>query len=313
VRKFKAIPGCVCFEVDGAAFEAHVGPSQIEQEALVYGAAFPGDGRLQWLLAKQKVLLGEVAGAKFSRQGARASGDFNTGMGNSLIFLVECVSALGNLGVHFDLLVDGDNALLFLSPGSLDLVLREFGRLVTESSGHEVKLERPTTVIEEIRFGGSAPVYLGAKLGWMMVREWHRVLSGAFCSHIHLKEPKFAKLWMSGVARCELSLARGVPILQEWAVKAIQALPTNRPVKTDFYRDYFAVGAWVAEVGTAVPVSLDARISFEKAFGVSVDDQLRFESSLNFDRIGDQYTFYEPKRFSHWIDEVGVHESWQLC
>jgi hypothetical protein len=311
VRKFNAIPDCVCFEIDGAAFEAHVGPSQLEQEAAVYGAAFPGDDRLRWLLGCQKQLLGEVAGAKFSRPGARASGDFNTGMGNSLIFLVEVVSALRVLGVHFDVLVDGDNALLFLKRSDLGLVVGNFAALVTRSSGHEVKLEAPTSVVEEIRFGGSAPVYLGSRLGWSMVREWHRVLSGAFCSHVHLREPVFARRWMLGVAQCELSIARGVPILQEWAVRAQHALSGVRVARADFYRDQFALGASLVGVDAAVQVDMDARISFEKAFGVSVDEQVAIENGFEFSGLRKSYSFYTPKRFSHWIDEVGVHDTWE--
>jgi hypothetical protein len=283
----------------------------LEQERLVYQRAFPGDARLRWLLDKQKELVGSVSGAKFSRPGGRASGDFNTGLGNSLIFLVECVSAMRELGVPYDILVDGDNALLFVKTGDLSHVVQNFAPLVERSSGHEVKLEAPTTTIERIRFGGAAPIFLGPRLGWSMVRDWVRVLSGAFSSHVHLNEPKFAKRWMYGVARCELSVARGVPILQEWAVKAIQALRTGKKLKEDFFLDYFAQGAWFADEGAATVVTLDARISFEKAFGVDVDSQLRFERGFNFDGVSLPEQQYTPKRFFHWLDEVGVHEHWR--
>lgn len=310
VRKFSAFTRCVAMEVDGAAFEAHVGPAQIREESAVYKAAFPGDRRLRWLLERQTRLQGSVAGAKFSREGGRASGDFNTGMGNSLIFLCETISALRQLNVHFDVLVDGDNALLFLEHEHLDLVVQNFSALVQASSGHEVKLERPVDYVEGIRFGGSAPVYLGARLGYGMVREWQRVLSGAFSSHVHLNEPKFAKKWMNGVARCELSVARGVPVLQAWALGAIAAIG-GRSAKVDFYRDYVAMGAWLAETDTAVQVCLDARISFERAFGLSVDEQLAIEKSFDYSMVGREEVKYLPKRFAHWIDEVGVHETWR--
>jgi len=312
-RKFAAMPDCVCFEIDGAAFEAHVGPHQLDQEELLYAAAFPGDRRLRWLLQRQKSLLGSVAGAKFSRPGARASGDYNTGMGNSLIFLVEVVSALRELGVRADVLVDGDNALLFVSRAVLPVVLRDFARLVRESSGHEVKLERPTSVIEEIRFGGSAPVWCGKKVGWSMVREWNRVLSGAFSSHIHLREPKFAKRWMNGVARCELSIARGVPVLQSWALGAIHALSGAKLPRADFYRDYFALGAWIASEDAMVPVEDEARHSFARAFGVLPEEQKVMEGSFDFSSMDLPWDFRWPKRFCHWMEEGGVHDSWNLA
>jgi len=311
VRKFRAIANCVCFEIDGAAFEAHVGPAQLVEEHCVYRRAFPGDRRLRWLLNAQRRLVGTVSNAKFSRDGCRASGDFNTGMGNSLIFLVECISALRGCGVHFDLLVDGDNALLFVSEPDLALVIRDFPVLVERSSGHEVKLERPTKIIEEIRFGGSAPVQVGR--GWAMVREWHRVLSGAFVSHIHLREPKFARIWMNGVARCELSLARGVPILQEWAVRAINTLATGKKIKEDFYRDYFAMGASLATLDEVSTVTLATRLSFERAFGVSVDEQLAIEAGFSFEGMNRPWRHFDPHSFERWMDEVGVHETWRLC
>lgn len=308
VRKFSAIRDCVCFEIDGKAFEAHVGPAQLSQEHSTYLGAFRGDKRLAWLLSVQGKLFGRVSGAKFSRLGCRASGDFNTGLGNSLIFLVECISALRVVGVHFDLLVDGDNALLFVAKADLPAVLADFARLVETSSGHEVVLERPTSILEEIRFGGSAPVYLGSKLGWRMVREWHRVLSSAMSSHIYLKEPVFARRWMSGVAQCELSLARGVPILQEWAVSIIQALGPVKAIKDDFLADYRYLGASRVELDAAEPVAVEARISFERAFGVNPADQISMESCQPY--LGSSWQVFAPISFQDWMDEVGIHETW---
>lgn len=311
LRKFRAMPECVCMEVDGAAFEAHVGPASVAAEHRVYGAAFPGDRRLQSLLRVQLELLGEVDGAKFWREGCRASGDFNTGMGNSLICLVEVVAALRLLAIPFDVLVDGDNALLFFRSRDLPVVLANFAPAVARSCGQEFKLERPASTVEEIRFGGSAPIFLGGRLGWTMVREWHRVLSGAFCSHVHLREPKFARRWMAGVARCELSLARGVPVLQAWALGAIRALEGVRLARPDVFAEYFYLGGWLAGLGDAVPVTVDARISFEKAYGVSIDDQLAWEASFDFGGLEGEWSFFEPLYFHDWIDEVGVHDSWR--
>jgi len=233
-------------------------------------------------------------------------------MGNSLIFLAEVVSALRELGVRADVLVDGDNALLFVSRGVLALVLREFPRLVRESSGHEVKLERPTSIIEEIRFGGSAPVWCGKKIGWSMVREWNRVLSGAFSSHIHLREPKFAKRWMNGVARCEMSIARGVPVLQSWALGAMHALSGAKLPRADFYRDYFALGAWIANEDAMVPVEDEARHSFARAFGVLPEEQKVMERGFTFSSMDLPWDYRWPKRFEHWMEEGGVHDSWHL-
>nr|UUW21111.1 MAG: reverse transcriptase-like protein [Sanya tombus-like virus 8] len=313
VRKFRAIEGCVCVEVDGKSFESHVGASQLDSEFSVYKAAFPGDRRLAWLLSKQRRLEGTLeCGARFSREGGRASGDFNTGMGNSLIFLVECVSAMKVLGIHFDLLVDGDNAVLFCRGSDYHLVRDRFANLVVQSSGHECSVDSVAHVIEEIRFGGSAPVNLG-KHGWCMVRDWKRVLSGAFSSHVHLRHPKFAKEWMTGVAMCELSCSRGVPVLQSWALGAIRALGHKGKVRPDFFRDYYARGAWLAGTEYQSTVEDVARLSFERAFGVTKEEQLRLEKGWDFGSIAQftaDFDCYDPDSFQEYLTFDELHLQW---
>jgi hypothetical protein len=290
-KKFASFRKCVCFEADGKAFEAHVGPDSLRREQNVYKAAFPGDSRLRFLLSKQLELHGTTScGAKFSRKGARASGDFNTGMGNSLIFLVEVVAALRLYDLsHFDVLVDGDNVLVFLEQDESRPVLDGFSKTILESSGHEVLLERPAFVLEDVRFGGSAPVFLGGGRGWSMVREYHRVLSGAFSSHVYLREAVFAREWMVGVAMCELSQARGVPILQSFFVSALRALGSVRRVREHPFADYLVKGAWFASVDDALSVSVDARLSFESAFGVTPEEQVRLEKSFSRMEFGSSW------------------------
>ncbi|QKN22641.1 RNA-dependent RNA polymerase [Erysiphe necator associated ambiguivirus 1] len=317
VRKLSAIPDCVCFEIDGKSFEAHVGPASLRAEQAVYRSAFPGDRRLEWLLHAQLKLEGTVAGAKFSRDGGRASGDFNTGLGNSLIFLVECISALRELGVHFDLLVDGDNALVFVSSRDVALVRAGIGPAILASSGHEVALERGASRPEGVRFGGSAPVHLG-RFGWTMVREWERVVSGATTSHKHLDQPAFALRWVKGVAMCELSLALGVPVLQEFALGLLRASSgVRKQVKAEWYGDQFFAGAWFATSDMARPVTREARLSFAAAFGVSPEEQEEMEvllrqrfDSWNFSVEDIGFRKVEVTSFAEWMSVVGIHQSW---
>jgi len=314
VRKFRSITDCVVFEVDGAAFEAHVGPDQLVLEHAIYNGAIRDTG-LAKLLREQLTLRGALpCGAKFSRPGGRASGDFNTGMGNSLIMLGVVVGVLEDIGVKFDVLVDGDNALVFLSRPDLGRVVGEFAPRVLESTGHEVVLERPVDYIEGIRFGGSAPVYLGPSLGWSMVREWGRVLSCAFASHRWLREPRFAREWIRGVAMCELSLARGVPVLQAWALGGLKATDDVRRVRSHPHVDYFVQGAWLAGESSSVPVSMQARISFARAFGLEPEAQVALERKLSRLELGtllrSTYQYHRSDNFEHWREEPGIHERW---
>jgi hypothetical protein len=308
VRKFRNFRECVVFEVDGKAFEAHVGTESLKAEHKVYTSAYGSDRRLARLLRVQECLSGRTEGGwEFSRPGGRASGDVNTGMGNSLLMLAVVVGVLrGFPGLHFDVAVDGDNALLFMEADRLDEVVSEFPTRALRHSGQEVVLERPVRIIEQIRFGRSAPVDLGPGRGWTMVRELNNVLSGMCSSHIHLRHAAFAPLWLRGVAMCELSLARGVPVLQAVTLKLLQATETRKAVKADFYRDYFYVGAWLAGRECALPVHADTRASFWRAFGVDPEEQVRLEGR-SLAGLGYQYEGVvppDPDWFAAWPGSV---------
>jgi hypothetical protein len=271
-------------------------------EHAVYLAAYSGSKELRRLLSHQLVLEGETeGGVKFRRPGGRASGDFNTGMGNTLIMLAVTVGVLKTFGCQFDVLVDGDNALVFLPGVAAGRVFSGFTHRALEFSGHEMQLEKPVTVLEQIRFGQSAPISIGHGLGFTMVREPLKVLSGLCASHVHLREEKFGRRWLHGVARCELSLARGVPVLQAAALKLLRTTDSRKQVPADRYREYFYLGAWLAEEKAALPVSDEARASYEKAFGVTPDEQLSVEKSLR--GLG---------RWPEQLDDYPVRDSW-LC
>lgn len=295
VRKFKSLEDCVCFEADGKAWEAHVGPDGLKPEHDVYMAAFPRDRRLRYLLSKQLSLEGVLpCGAKFSRKGGRASGDYNTGMGNSLLMLAICAGVLNTFGIPFDLAVDGDNCLVFLRGVDASRVIAYFGSMVTQQSGQELVLEKPVRVVEEIRFGQSAPVFLGEGLGWTMVRDYRKVISGALSSHRWLREPLFAKEWCVGVLRCELSLSIGLPVLQAWVLACLRDMDFKGAVREHPHRDYQAIGAWFAREEESRDVSEACRVSFERAFGLTVPEQLLLEKGFGFNWSGRFEAFESP-------------------
>jgi len=308
-RKFDQFEDCVVFEVDGKAFEAHVTKPHLVQEHRAYLAAYGGDKRLAYLLGKQEFVGVTQNGVKFSRMGGRASGDFNTGMGNTLIMLSVCSGVLKTYRCKFDILADGDNALVFLERGSLRLVVDNFARDVLQSSGFEMTLEKPVDYLEGIRFGRSAPVNVGSF--WTMVREPWSVLSGAYASHRWLREPSFGRRWVNGVARCELSLALGVPVLQAAALHVLKTTESLKGVPVDALTDYFVVGAWLAGVEDVIEVSSVARASFERAFGLSVEEQLLWEEKLCRVAVGHPQGILSMPPYSRWREaEPGLYESY---
>jgi len=271
----------VVFEADGKGVEAHVSTCQLREEHAVYRAAYPRYGSLRRVLSYQLVVEGRTAcGWKFSRPGGRASGDFNTGMGNSLVMLAAVASGIPD-DVPYDVLVDGDNALVFMAGRDVARVYPHFHARVLEQCGQELTLESPVSILEAVRFGQSAPVELGNGLGWTMARDWKKVLSTFAASHRWLQEPVFGRRWLYDVCRCELSLARGLPVVQECFLRMLRHIGRDRrQVNEGSLADLFIQGAWLAEETDVVPVSLTARLSYERAFGLGVWDQLLMESSF---------------------------------
>jgi len=312
VRKFRSLPSCVVFEVDGKAFEAHCDAWQLQLEHSVYEAAYPGDRDLQRMLAKQLVNFGVTAnGVRFSREGGRASGDFNTGMGNTLIMSAVVVAVLRELKVPFDVLVDGDNALVFLRQCDSSRVCRVFAQEVLKVSGHEMVLERPVSFIEGVRFGQSAPVL--TQRGWTMVRDFRKVLSQGTSNHAHLHDPRFVAPFLHGVALCELSLNAGVPILGVWAEKLRKATVGGRAVDAAIHRDYQALGVRTELLREDMfEVASDcARQSFSRAFGVAPETQVLLEEMLTVPSFGSPWKLVDPPTRANWFfAEPGLVEGY---
>lgn len=282
VRKMRTVPDCVVFEVDGRAFEAHVDVWQLLGEHSVYEAAYPGDGSLKRLLNKQLHNFGVTGGGvEFSRKGGRASGDFNTGMGNTIVMLAVVMGCMSRIRPDcWDTLVDGDNALIFVPATCAERVYAEFYNTALELSGHEMTLERPTRVVEEVRFGQSAPVR--CEDGWRMVRDWKKVVSHMTSSHQHLREPRYALEFIRGVAACESFLADGVPILWAASNNLLARTESVHRFRTHSLRDYEALGIRLDALVSkpAKPPDDQARQSFERAFSVTPAQQCNIEEWL---------------------------------
>lgn len=312
VRKFRDFTDCVCFEVDGKVFEAHVNEHLLAAEHSIYKRAYVGDAGLRRLLRFQERLECDTpSNIKFSRPAGRASGDYNTGMGNSLIMLCVVVGVLRSYGLPFDVAVDGDNALVFMSKEHSLRVLPDFGDRVRGDSGLVLTLEKPVSVIEKIRFGKSAPVLLDD--GYTMVRDYRSVMSNGTASHRHLRHPKAVARWLKGVAQCELSLAAGLPVLQAWSLRLLELTGDVKAMRAGAYRDQLFMGAVLGE-SKARPISAKTRESFAIAFDLLPDQQLEVEALLG--KIGLEIHPIEviPPSLHDWrVASPGVMEPWALA
>lgn len=278
-RKMSSVPGLVACEIDGKSFESHFYRAMLRLEHLFY-QGLQGDPRLRLLLRWQLAFRGRGEGVEYRAAGVRASGDFNTGMGNTLAMCFLTLAVARTLGVRFDLLADGDNALVFLTVADMALWQREAPALYL-SMGFEMAFERPVSTVEEVVFGQSKPMPLAR--GWSMIRNPLKVLSHGACGYQHYQDLRGGLRVLKSVGYCEAVLSRGVPVLQEYAHALLEATKRHTfsgAVLDDFeYKRILARGIRWADA-SRVPVTDESRRAFELSWGVPREVQIEWEARL---------------------------------
>lgn len=303
-RKMLSQPDVVAFELDCKSFESHVSVDQLDVEHGIYNSLFSNDPRLKTLLSYQREFQGKFRnGVRFRARGIRASGDFNTGLGNTLIMCCLVLGVAKKVGRRFDMLADGDNAVVFVKRADYDSWQRELAPCFL-SMGHEVEIGDVCERVEEVVFGQSKPCFAAGR--WTMVRNPYKVMSHAFAGHQHYAEMRGGLRVLKAVALCEAHLNRGVPVLQEFAHAMLERLSSVRLPKSyegenlEYQRAY----AELARCGYKIkrePISCSTRLFFEHAWGVPIGEQVSLERG-----------FKVPKLPATW-EGVPIDRAWSGC
>lgn len=288
-RKFECFDNPVCFSIDASRWDKHMDLKVLEIEHSIYKRAFPGDPFLQQLLDNQ--LINRCAtrdGVRYVCRGRRMSGDMNTGLGNCIVMSAMVTKIMRKLGVPFEIYDDGDDCLLIFSREHQELVRENLARMFLEF-GQEVKLENEAFEPTDVVFCQSKMVK--TMTGWRMVRNWRKVLSHGTSGTKHWNNLKLIRGMMNAVGSCELALNRGVPIIQSYALALRRIGDGERLKRIDvnsglMMRCRHELGVESHEFDThvykttALPVTSEARLTFENAFGVPIWEQLAIERKL---------------------------------
>lgn len=278
-QKMSSAPDIYCFEVDGKSFESHHTRPVLQEEHRVYRRLIPSR-RLAKLLRWQESFDGAGYGVKFHVEGVRASGDFNTGLGNTVVMCSLMLAVSKAIGSQFDFLADGDNAVIFVRGRDLTRWTQELPK-ISLKMGFEMTLEDPVNELEKVLFGQSRPCPIDG--GWTMVRDPFKVLSHAACGFKHYGEIRGGLRVLKSVAYCEAVLNSGVPVLQEYAhalLAATRHVTFAKAMPEDYqYQQVLSKGIrWETAVKRSVTAT--TRASFALSWGISVDEQLRIERYL---------------------------------
>lgn len=288
--------------LDGSAFDAHVSQGALKAEWKFYGRAFKQAGyhpstiqklrRMGRCQLRNKVYFRCDDGlAHYVVEGNRMSGDLNTGLGNSVLqsgFIAAVMMLLGIPESDWRMLVDGDDAVLMVSGKYVDRIQGNALQEAFALFSQEVKVEGLSKVsldnMEVIEFCQARPVrYQG---GWRLVRNPMKVYNGYKQQCLYYNTIQDARRFMATIAGPEMIYCVDTPILEELFACFHRLGQGAKHLKavSDRYWLKNAERCRTVELGE---ISWQTRMSFEKAFGFSVLEQLQIEQELAAWQVSD--------------------------
>jgi len=300
-EKWSRLNNPIAFDCDASRFDMHVSLVMLMMEHLVYNTAYSHNPELKALLKKQLHNHGRTfGGLKYRTNGKRMSGDINTGLGNTIIMLFIFIFFTSYLNTFYledgggwfngeflswngkwDFICDGDDSVFFTERCNQEIFAHAFPSFA-QRLGFKMTVGEPVDEIELVNFCQSNPVLVDGQ--YVLVRNPRKALSGALCSKRPLRNAKEVSNHCWAVGKCELSLGQGIPIMQEFARACIRS---GTPTKSfDSVRFELSYRYWHLQHDVKPkPVSAATRVSYERAFGITVAQQLHLEGVLSRWRI----------------------------
>jgi hypothetical protein len=214
-QKFVRFREPVVVGVDASRFDQSVDKPWLESTHDTYQSLFCEDDELITLEQCQLSNRGRTRkGYRFRSKAGRASGDQDTGLGNSDITSKSIGEYLRRRQIDGDWLCDGDDALVFLEKD--ELVKMQYFAHDMQHMGFKMTIEQPVYDMEDIEFCQCKPVEVRPDK-WVMVRKPRRAIQRALSSNTTMGNIKQALKVMYAVGMCEGALHAGIPIMQAFA------------------------------------------------------------------------------------------------
>lgn len=294
---WESIRNPVAVGLDASRFDQHVSVPMLTWEHQRYLAFYRGHYRrelaklLKWQLTNSGTVRCPDGKLKYTVSGTRCSGDMNTALGNCLLMCAMVWSYCRTMGVQkFRLVNNGDDCVL--------IVGREDVRQVVDglpgyfaALGFVMKVEKPVDVFEQISFCQTNPVWDGAV--WRMVRDPRISLSK---DATLLRTPHNSAemdIHLNAIGECGLALTGGLPVLEAYYSVMTRAIPERYRRKLELLakraesRDLEILGSGMYQLARGMadrrgtPITVDARVSFARAFGISPQVQVELEDYFN--------------------------------
>lgn len=266
----------VAVGIDASRFDASVDVGLLEWEHALYNMLFK-DKELARLLRMQLVNRGvsycHDGKIKYQTKGGRGSGDMNTSLGNSLIMCAIIYSWLARCGVKAKLVNNGDDCVVLMEEEELALFSDGFGDYARRL-GFTMVVEAPVYEFEDIEFCQTHPVFVSG--GWRMVRNLMSAREKDSLCLFPLTTKGALESWLYAVGECGMALTSGVPVFQEMYAAYMRSGKPSKMGEAVFMQSGSRMMARGME-SKWVAVSPDSRVSFERAFGWTPDEQVSME------------------------------------
>lgn len=264
-EKISKFQNPVYLELDHSKFDSTIRVEHLRTTHKYYSKVLglKHNGQFHDILEKQIINKGYTKGGiKYMVKGTRMSGDFDTGLGNTIINSIAIDGFMDHCKIpKYEALIDGDDSIVIIEASLRNnLDFSYFSRIGFETKYMVKESEFEVDFCQCRYMSEPQPNF---------VRSPIRAISH---SMVVLREVPFG-LWSSGVGMCELSLNQGVPILQQLGVAL---------VRKRFYldEDMRARMAGVRPSLTPILVTDQARLQFYLNWGILPGDQELIEKSL---------------------------------
>ncbi len=287
----------VAFKVDAHRFEAHATGAALRWSHVVYrDAIVDGWADLSNILQAQLYYeaCGYCADGRVSylvRHGMRASGDFDTALGNSLLTAAMWWSYARHMGIRIRFLCDGDDGVVVLSardaPRFQGGVTAWFANM-----GFVMDVAGPVSQFEKIVFCSCQPVEVFTGK-WLMTRDPRMCLMKDTTSMVHWDCELSYKRWLAAVGDGGEALAGCLPVLGELYASFKRTAGGVSPIyhpsmDSGFSQHVRMMGKERLRYGKPTDA---ARVSFWAAFGIAPNEQEAIESDLRLKT----YPWAEPR------------------
>jgi hypothetical protein len=276
--------GPVCaVGLDASKFDQHVNEQLLRYEHTLYKMFYPGDKKLKELLCMQlhnkiraRIPPGqdtEECTLSYTTAGGRCSGDMNTALGNCAIMCAGVYSMLTSVPkTNWQLINNGDDCVIFVTRNYLQIVIDSIVPFFS-ALGIEMKVEAPVYDFERVEFCQTHPIWDGNM--WRMVRNINTSLSKDACIIKDISNASVYPRYLKSLSDCGLSLTYGMPILQSY-YSAMARASSGDPL-TDPSMESGMMQLAHGLKPKCAPITDQARISFDIAFGIPPNYQLDLE------------------------------------